>query len=509
MRILSTTASTTAPIRHPDSLFIGGAWIAPSTNRSFDVIQPFSEELYFRVAEARHDDVSRAVTAARVGFDRGPWPRMTHRQRAEYLRKIATGIRDRTPIISQIWSSEMGILHAAAQASVAGIAGTYDYYANLADKFAFEERHEPTNGGSVGLLVREPVGVVGAIIPWNGPMTLIALKTAPALLAGCTVVVKASPEAPGAAYVLAEIAEEIGLPPGVINCVTADREVSESLVRDPRVDKISFTGSTAAGHRIASLCGDRIARVTLELGGKSAGVVLDDYDLEAAAESLTSSAIVMTGQVCSAITRVVVSQDRHDALVDALSARFAKVKVGNPFDAETQMGPLAMARQRDRVEGFIAKGREEGAIVAVGGGRPKDIERGFFIEPTVFARVDNASTIACNEIFGPVLTVTPFRDEAHAIEIANDTIYGLNAAVFTNDPERALRIARQIRSGTVGHNAKRADFGIAFGGFKQSGIGREGGKEGLLPYLEIKTIILDAEPPSLRERMPPFERVQD
>jgi aldehyde dehydrogenase (NAD+) len=308
------------------------------------------------------------------------------------------------------------------------------------------------------------------------------------------VILKASPEAPGEAYVMAEVAEAIGLPPGVINVVTADRPVSELLVRDPRVDKITFTGSTAAGRRIASICGERIARVTLELGGKSAAVVLDDYDIATAAATITGRACLMTGQVCSSLTRIVVSRDRHDDLVDALSESFSQVRVGDAFDAQSGMGPLAMQRQRDRVEGYIAKGVEEGATLATGGHRPSNLNKGWFIEPTVFGNVDNSSTIAQEEIFGPVLSVIAADSEQHAVEIANDTIYGLNNSVFTNDVDRAYDVARQLRSGTVGHNSFRTDFGIAFGGFKQSGLGREGGRDGLLPFLEAKTIILDEEP---------------
>jgi acyl-CoA reductase-like NAD-dependent aldehyde dehydrogenase len=367
-------------------------------------------------------------------------------------------------------------------------------YAALADTFPFEEECQPTLGGEFGLLVREPVGVVGAIIPWNAPMALISHKIGPALLAGCTVVLKSSPEAPGEAYVAAEVAEEIGLPPGVLNVLTADREVSELLVRDPGVDKITFTGSTAAGRRIASLCGERIARCTLELGGKSAAVILDDADLGAAAAALSGAECFLSGQVCSSLTRIVVSRDRHDELVDALAGTFSQVKVGDPFDAASQMGPLAAERQRDRVEGYISKGVNEGATLATGGGRPKDLDRGWYVEPTVFGNVDNHSTIAQEEIFGPVLSVVPANDEADAIRIANDTIYGLNASVFTPDADRARDVAGQLRSGTVGHNAFRTDFGMAFGGFKQSGIGREGGKEGLMPFLETKTVILNGKP---------------
>jgi aldehyde dehydrogenase (NAD+) len=325
-------------------------------------------------------------------------------------------------------------------------------------------------------------------------MGLISNKIGPALLAGCTVILKSSPEAPGEGYLVAEIAEEVGLPPGVLNVVTADREVSELLVRDPRVDKITFTGSIAAGRRIASLCGERIASCTLELGGKSAAVILDDMDIAATARTLSQAECFLSGQVCSSLTRIVVTRRRHDELVEALAGTFSQVRVGDPFDAQTQMGPLAASRQRDRVEGYIARGVADGATLATGGGRPKDLDRGWYVEPTVFGNVDNSSAIAQEEIFGPVLSVIPADDEQHAIAVANDTIYGLNASVFTNDVDRAREVAGQLRSGTVGHNAFRTDFGIAFGGFKQSGIGREGGREGLLPFLETKTVILEGPP---------------
>ena len=491
---MSLTNEVGAGLRHPDRFFIGGQWVTPASDARFDVIDSGTEELFFSVAEAQADDVARAVAAARDAFDRGPWPRMTHAQRADYLRAIGATLRERTGDIGQMWPREAGVLYRVAQRAGLGAARTFDYYAGLADTYPFEAPAQPTGGGEFGLIVREPVGVVGAIVPWNAPMSLISHKIAPALLAGCTVILKPSPEAPGEGYVVAEAAEAAGLPPGVLNMVTADREVSELLVRDPRVDKITFTGSTAAGRRIASICGERIARCTLELGGKSAAVILDDMDLEVAARALASAECSLSGQVCSSLTRIVVSRHRHDAMVEALAGTFSQVRVGDPFDDQTQMGPLVASRQRDRVESYIAKGIAEGATLATGGGRPKDLDRGYYVEPTVFGNVANSSTIAQEEIFGPVLSVVPAADEDDAVAIANDTIYGLNASVFTNDVDRARRVAGQLRSGTVGHNAFRTDFGIAFGGFKQSGIGREGGTEGLLPFLETKTVILDGRP---------------
>jgi acyl-CoA reductase-like NAD-dependent aldehyde dehydrogenase len=486
-----------APLQHAGSFFIAGKWVAPSSDATFDVIDSSTEQIYFKVPEAQVADMDRAIAAARRAFDEGPWPTMTHVARAEFLTSLAAGLRERAEDIGQIWPRESGALYKMARRGAAGIASAFDYYAGLAGTFPFEESAQPS-AGEFGLLVREPVGVVGAIIPWNAPIGLITYKLAPALLAGCTVVLKCSPEAPGDAYVVAEIAEAIGLPPGVLNVVTADREVSELLVRDGRVDKITFTGSTAAGKRIASICGERIARCTLELGGKSAALILDDMDLGQAAATLAGAECQLSGQVCSSLTRIIVARHRHDEFVEALASSFSQVRVGDPFDPATQMGPLVSSRQRDRVEGYIAQGQDQGGVLVTGGGRPKGLDRGYYVEPTVFAHVDNSSVIAQEEIFGPVLSVIPVDDEESMVDVANATIYGLNASVFTHDVDRARQISRRLRSGTVGHNAFRTDFGIAFGGFKQSGLGREGGTEGLLPFLETKTVILEGVPTDWR-----------
>jgi len=492
-----TLNTSPAPIRNPDRFFINGEWVAPSSTAKIRVINSGTEEEFVSVAEAQAADIDRAVAAARNAFDNGPWARFSHAERAEYLKAIAAGLRERAEDIARIWTIESGITYARSSAIAGYTAYAWDYYASLAETFPFIKLDTPPGQSPAGLVVQEPVGVVAAIVPWNGTPSIISNKTAPALISGCTAIVKSSPEAPSSAYIFAEICEKIGLPAGVFNIVTADREVSELLVRHPGVDKVTFTGSTAAGRRIASACGERIARCTLELGGKSAAVILDDYDIEQAAAILAGSEVFLTGQVCSSLTRIVVPRNRHDAMVDALSAYFATVTIGDPFDQSIQMGPLAMSRQRDRVEGYIAKGKAEGATLACGGGRPAHLNRGYFIEPTVFGNVDNNWTIAQEEIFGPVLSVIPADSEADAFRIANDTIYGLNNAVFTNDTERAYAAARRLRSGTVGQNGAAGYGGMASGGFKQSGLGREGGVEGLKPFLELKTVILDSMPGSL------------
>jgi len=491
---MTAVSANRAPLVAPGKLFINGEWISPSSDRMIDVIAPATEQLYARVADASVQDINRAVTAARVAFDRGPWPRMSHRERAAHMVRLAEELEKRAPSIAEIWPNEMGILHKVASTYAPGAGGFYRMYAAMAETFPFEEEHVTHSGAKHGLLVREPVGVVGAIIPWNGAIMLIAFKAAPALLAGCTLVIKSAPEAPGHGLLMAEAAQAAGLPPGVINVVTADREASEALVRHPGIDKIAFTGSTATGSRIATLCGERIARYTLELGGKSAAIVLDDYDIGKAASELAARACDMTGQVCAALTRIIVPRQKQNAMQEALRESFAKVVVGDPFDPATQMGPLATQRQRDKVERYISQARASGIKLAAGGGRPRHLDRGFFVEPTVFGDVDNRAPIAQEEIFGPVVAVISADSEAHAIDLANDSIFGLNSAVFTNDVDAAYRVARGIRSGSVGHNGHFVDFTIAFGGFKQSGVGREGGREGLLPYLETKTVLLQGKP---------------
>ena len=323
-------------------------------------------------------------------------------------------------------------------------------------------------------------------------------KVAPALLAGCTVIMKPAPETPLEAYILAECAEAAGFPHGVVNLVPAHREASDHLISNPGVDKVGFTGSTAAGARIASVCGERIARCSLELGGKSAAIVLDDYDIDTVAKTLAGIITIACGQVCVTLSRVLVSRERHDALVAALKAELEAVKIGDPMDPATMMGPLAMARQLQRVQDYIDIGIKEGATLVTGGQRPAELDTGYYIQPTLFANVENEMTIAQEEIFGPVLCVIPYEDEADAIRIANASNYGLFGAVFTHDNDAAYRIARSIRTGAYAQNAFRLDYFLPFGGFKQSGIGREGGVSGLKAYTETKTILLQEVPAHLR-----------
>lgn len=478
-------------IQHPDRFLIGGEWVASTTGRSFAHVDPATEEVLVHVAEAAEVDVDRAVAAAREAFDSGPWPRMTPRERAGYLKKLADLLRAHTDALGHAWTREMGVVYEASRHGGAGFGAFVDQHVGFADSFPWEESHPTTDGqGGEARIVREPVGVVAAIVPWNAAYPLALVKVIPALLAGCTVVLKAAPEGAIGPLVLMDLFHSLGLPPGVINFLTADRTASEHLVRHQGVDKVSFTGSTAAGKRIGSICAERVARCTLELGGKSAALIMDDYDIDAAADALTGSMAFMSNQVCAALSRVIVTDDRHDQLVAALSDRFQALVVGDPYDPATQMGPLAMERQLQRVEEYIGIGRNEARLIT-GGARPPSLNRGFFIQPTLFADVDADARIAQEEIFGPVVVVQRAASEEDAVRLANHSNFGLAGAVFTDDDDKAYRVSRRVRTGTMSRNRHRWDFGVSFGGFKQSGIGREGGFDGVKAFTEAKTLILD------------------
>ncbi|MDN7476766.1 aldehyde dehydrogenase [Burkholderia multivorans] len=477
---------------HADRLYIGGRWVAPASTETCAVLNCATEDVVAHAAMANEADVDAAVRAARDAFDRGPWPHLSPAERGAFLEKIAARLEALNDDFARGWSIESGVLYRIAKPRIGlFLSGAFRQYAAMAHSYPFVAPARAVTGHQA-YRVQEPVGVVAVIVPWNGPAGLLAYKIAPALLAGCTVVIKNSPETPSSGHLFAQICDEVGLPPGVVNMLTADRTVSESLVRHPGVDKITFTGSTGAGRRIGAVAAERVARVTLELGGKSPAVVLDDYDVEAAAKVLGAPYFsYLSGQVCHSLTRIIVPRAKHDRMVDALVEAARGMVLGDPLDDATSMGPLATAAQRDAVERLVAQGVSDGARLAIGGKRPAHLTRGFFFEPTVFANVDNRSRIAQNEFFGPVLSVIPADSEQHAIDMANDTIFGLNAAVFTHDTERALRVARRLRAGSVGHNASRTDFSIGFGGFKQSGVGREGGTGGLEAFLESKTVVLD------------------
>ena len=470
-------------------LFINGAWEKPATAATIDVISPHTEQVIARVAEASQADVDRAVAAARAAFDDGPWPRLSGAERGAAMQRLLMALQMRGEQLAQVITNEMGSpISFSNMGQVMAANFVLDYYARLAGEYAFEDVRQGMLGPA--LVRREAVGVAAAIVPWNVPLFTIMLKLGPALAAGCTVVVKPAPETPLDAVILAEALVEAEIPAGVVNILPAGREVGEYLVTHPGVDKVSFTGSTAAGRRIAALCGERLRRVTLELGGKSAAIILDDADLDSTVAGLLPAMIMNNGQACVAQTRVLAPRRRYKDVTEALGALFAGLSVGDPADPATMVGPLVSARQRDRVEGYIAIGRKEGAKVAVGGGRPAAQATGWYVEPTLFTDVDNKMRIAQEEIFGPVVAVIPYEDEADALRIANDSEYGLSGSVWTADVDHGLDVARRVRTGTYTVNGFMMEFSAPFGGFKCSGIGRELGPEGLSAYLEPKTINL-------------------
>jgi len=477
-----------------DRFYIGGEWVEPAKPEFFGVISPSSEEVVGRVPNATPADIDRAVAAARVAFDTGPWPRLSPDERSEVLARVADHLRQRTNDIASVTTEEMGCAISQAPAAQTGlVAPVFDFYSTLIRTFEFE-RHVTTDERA-SLVTLEPVGVVAAVIPWNAPVTLASWKAAPSLAAGCTVVIKPPPEAPLSNFILAEALEAAGLPPGVVNIVPAGREVGEHLVTHPGTDKVAFTGSTAAGKRIMSLCGDQVKRVSLELGGKSAAVLLDDVDVSAVIPRLVGGAMHLSGQVCGAHTRVLIPRALYAEAVDIAASAAGAITVGDPHDPSTIVGPLVAERQRTRVEGYIQGAIADGARVAAGGTRPPHLPKGWYVSPTILADVDNGMRVAREEIFGPVLCFIPHDGDEDAVRIANDSAYGLSGGVWTEDPQRGLDVARKLRTGSVAINGHYPPFPLVpFGGFKESGIGRELGPEGLFNFLEPRSIGL---PPTL------------
>ncbi|HEX4289965.1 MAG TPA: aldehyde dehydrogenase [Trebonia sp.] len=489
---MSAGGSVDDRLMYRRELFIGGAWEAPASGGHLGVVSPSTEEVVGSAPDATTADADRAVAAARAAFDSGPWPRMTPAERSAALARVGDSLRKREAEIAGVTVDEMGIaISQAPAAQTAMTAALFHYYADLIRSFEFERT--VVDGARAGLVTSEPVGVVAVIVPWNAPVTLSCWKTAPALAAGCSVVIKPPPEAPLSNFILADAIEEAGLPAGVVSVLPAGREVGEHLVTHPGTDKIAFTGSTAAGKRIMSLCGEQVKRVSLELGGKSAVIVLDDADLATVIPRLVHGAMHLSGQVCGAHTRVLVPRSRYADAVEAAAASAAHVQVGDPHDPATLVGPLVAARQRERVEGYIKLAVDAGARVAAGGGRPSSLPRGWYVEPTILADVDNSMRVAREEIFGPVLCLIPYDDEDDAARIANDSPYGLSGGVWSGDPARALRMARRLRTGSIAINGSYPPFPLVpFGGFKESGLGRELGPEGLANFLEPRSIGLPA-----------------
>ncbi|MFE7133720.1 aldehyde dehydrogenase [Streptomyces sp. NPDC057638] len=473
------------------SLFVGGEFTDPLGTGTIEVVSPHTEKVIGRVPAASRADVDRAVAAARRAFDEGPWPRTPLAERIEVVGRIKDAIGARHDELARLISAQNGSPYSwSVLAQGLGAMLVWDTYLGIARDFGYEE-HRAGVLGPV-LVRREPVGVVAAVVPWNVPQFIAAAKLAPALLAGCTAVLKPAPETPLDAYVLAEIAREAGLPEGVLSILPADREVSEYLVGHPGVDKVSFTGSVAAGRRVMAVAAGQLSRVTLELGGKSAAVILPDADLDATLAQLVPAAWMNNGQACVAQTRILAPRERYDEIAGALTAAASALTVGDPLDPATQVGPLVAERQRRRSLDYIASGRQEGAELLVGGGRPDGLDRGWYVEPTLFGEVDNGMRIAREEIFGPVVCLLPYGDETEAAKIADDSAYGLSGSVWTADVERGIDFARRIRTGTFCVNTFSVDMLGPFGGYKDSGVGREFGPEGYGEYLEHKMVHLPA-----------------
>jgi acyl-CoA reductase-like NAD-dependent aldehyde dehydrogenase len=475
-----------------DSLYVDGTWTRPHSTTTITARSASTEEEIGRVPEADEADIDAAVDAARRAFGKPDgWPQWAPAERRDVLYRFADELEKRAEQTAILVSSQNGMPIQVARQFEGGFpAFAMRYYGDLV-RHGLEEERAGLFGGRT-LVRREPVGVAAAIVPWNFPQGLTASKIAPALAAGCTVVLKPAPETVLDAFVLAEAAMAAGLPAGVLNIVPAGREVGEYLVTHPGVDKVSFTGSTAAGRRLAELCGRLLRPITLELGGKSAAIVLEDADLTGAAPAFVNATLLNSGQTCMLSTRILAPQSRYDEVVDFLSSTVRSLTVGDSLDPQTQLGPLVSERQRNRVESYIAKGRSEGARLITGGDRPGHLDRGYFVSPTVFADVDNNSTIAQEEIFGPVLAVIPYATEDDAVRLANDSMYGLGGSVWSADTDRATAVARRVRTGSIGVNSYVNDPGSPFGGVKASGMGREMGPEALDAYLEYKSVYLPA-----------------
>ena len=470
---------------HTD-LFIGGQWRAASAAGRIDVVNPATEEVWASVPDADAADVDAAVRAARAALP--DWRGIGAAARAEVVLRFADELAARGEGMARVITAENGTPIAETSAAASHSAGILRYFATLADLVdAVDVRPFPNAPGSYTEVSREAVGVCALIAPWNFPLGLVMVKLAPALIAGCTVVIKPAAETPLDLRVLMEAAVAAGIPAGAINVITGGRETGSLLVQHPLVDKVAFTGSTEAGRIIAQQCGSLLRPVTLELGGKSAAILLDDVDLDYFGTMLNRTCLRNTGQTCYNSTRILAPRSRYGEIVELAAGVVASTKQGDPLELDTVYGPTVSARQRDRVEGYIALGRAEGATVATGGGRPA-FDRGFYVQPTVFSDVDNRMRIAQEEIFGPVLVVIPFDDDSDAARIANDSQFGLGGSIFSADESRAAALARTIETGSIGVNFFGSNHAAPFGGWKDSGLGVEYGPEGLNAYLRLKSV---------------------
>lgn len=466
------------------NLYIGGAWTAPSTDDVIDVRSPHDGARVGQVPLAGPRDVDAAVAAARTAFDDGPWPRLAPEERIAALARFAAIYATRVAELCSVITSEMGSPRWFSELGQGpGALALIHSALDNARTYPWEERR----GASI--IRREPVGVVGAITPWNVPQLVIMPKLVPALLAGCTVVIKPSPEAPLDAMIMAEALHEAGLPAGVVSVIPGDGVAGRHLVEHPDIDKIAFTGSSDVGRWIGSTCGQALKRCSLELGGKSAAIILEDAGLDRTMTGLRFASLLNNGEACVAQTRILAPRSRYEEVVEALAAMVNELVVGDPSDLNTYIGPMVSAKHRERVARYLDVAIAEGATVAAGGPGPiAGLEAGHYVRPTVFSDVTADMRIAREEVFGPVLSVIAYEDEADAIRLANDSDYGLAGSVWTKDRTHGLELARQIRTGTFGINGYAADISVPFGGYKASGIGREYGPEGFEQYIELKSV---------------------
>jgi acyl-CoA reductase-like NAD-dependent aldehyde dehydrogenase len=477
-----------------DQLFIDGQWSTPDSGTAIDVISPHSQEVIGRVSFAGPADVDRAVQAARTAFDGGPWPRMQPAERIAAVTRLAELYKEHRGDMAELITAEIGApISFAKRAQVRIPLMMFSAFCDLAGRYDWQEARPGLYGNDIRIL-KQPVGVVAAVVPWNMPQFLTVCKIIPALLAGCCVVLKPAPESVLDAQLFADLVQQADFPSGVLNVVPGDSAVGECLVRHPGVDKVSFTGSTAAGRQVAMACAEGLKQVSLELGGKSAAIVLDDADPAKVAAAIQAASLANSGQVCNALSRILVPASRQDDFVDALAAGMESMSVGDPSDPETQLGPLVAERQQTRVRGYIEEGQREGARLVVGGtGLPDRLDKGWYVKPTLFSNAHNDMRIAREEIFGPVLTVIGYENDDDAVRIANDSEYGLAGSVFTQDVDRGFGIATRVRSGTFGVNEGYIMDPVApFGGVKQSGYGRELGREGLESYLVSQSVSCSA-----------------
>lgn len=468
--------------------YIGGEWIPSHSAQRTTVIDPSTEDALADLPLADRSDVDRAIAAARAAFDQGPWPLMTGPERSVYLKRFVALLEKRFELLTRLSTAQVGMpVSLAANLVRTGLA-RYAYYADLAGSFAFEDRR-PTARGHARIR-REPVGVAALISPWNATFPITAHKLGAALAAGCSCILKSPVESPLEGLLVAECAHEAGIPAGVVNVITGDREESAYLVASPAVEKISFTGSVAAGRQIGATAADRMARATLELGGKSAAILLGDVDLPTAMAALAPFTMPFSGQICFAQTRILAPRARLAETVNAYVGIIGRLRVGDPRDPQTQIGPVLNRRQADRVLGYIAEGIRQGAEIVTGGGRTRGFDRGHFIDPTVFVNVTPDMAIAREEVFGPVVTIQGYDNEDEAVRIANDSELGLSGSIYSRDVERAYALACRVRTGQVGINGVELAPSVPFGGRKFSGVGREGGPEGLEAFLETKAVFL-------------------